>query len=155
MFRGASQFYIAKPTVGDEMGYHSKQMSERERNKLKQRRYRKRHASRLALERELQSAPRVRGRRPAYRVLEYCHAGGELDGLPACVVVRRMDEPLDVPSGWRVSTRWVVSLALSLALARKLAAARRDEIYRWCGGRRPRWFCCRVPRRTTRAGQKP
>lgn len=113
----------------------------RERNRRKVARWRRRHASRLAVEADLRSAISDRGdRRPSYVVREWAYAAGPLAGLPALVLACKAGEHVPVPAGLVEDRRWVRGWPMSHRAAKRLARFRLHQICDWCGGCRPDWL---------------
>lgn len=132
--------------------------SDRERNRLKQRRFRQRHAVRLASEAEQRAGMHdsAVGRRPTWTASEFIDPRDDLPRLviahraadhePWCAValhnvaVRRWVAEL-AALGLRpqASCRWLPAGCFSQGLCRKLVSHRVGEICRWSGGW-PTWL---------------
>lgn len=133
-----------------ESGHHrlhfgeSSMSSDREQNRQRQRRFKQRHAVRLASEAEHRTSVRdsAVGRRPSHRVIELVHSAGEFAGLPALVVVVRAGQRVDI-EGLTEDQRWLPNVTMPLATARRVRSHRLSQIIEWCGlqrGERPEWL---------------
>lgn len=102
---------------------------QRERTRLKVRRWRQKHADDERLRRAGTLRTGVGGRQPTFTVCEWTDA----TGVPVAVFVCRLPLPA-VPDGLRIGNWLPCGLPLPRQLARALRDARLAQIQRWCCG---------------------